>query len=81
MAPWQGRDERGTECRFSKKIAAIRLPLPYKVASVNCYLVEIEPGLEYRYDVFSITVDWTTLIVLGALVSVFFRRAERSVQP
>ena len=38
-------------------------------------------NLEYRYEVLSIVVDWITLIVSGALLSVFFKRAGRSVQP
>jgi hypothetical protein len=31
--------------------------------------------LEYRYEVVAILIDWITLIVSGALLSVFFRRA------
>jgi uncharacterized membrane protein YgdD (TMEM256/DUF423 family) len=38
-------------------------------------------NLEYRYEVLSIVVDWITLIVSGALLGVFFKRAGRSVQP
>jgi hypothetical protein len=34
--------------------------------------------LEYRYEVAAILVDWITLILAGALLSVFFKRAERS---
>jgi hypothetical protein len=33
--------------------------------------------LEYRYEVVAILVDWIALIVSGALLSVFFRRAGR----
>jgi cytochrome bd-type quinol oxidase subunit 2 len=33
--------------------------------------------LEYRYEVVAILIDWTVLIVSGALLSVFFRRAGR----
>jgi hypothetical protein len=32
-------------------------------------------NLEYRYEVVAILVDWITLIVSGALLSVFFKRA------
>jgi hypothetical protein len=32
-------------------------------------------GLEYRFEVFVITIDWLVLIVSGALLSVVFRRA------
>lgn len=35
--------------------------------------------LEYRYEVLSLTADWIILIISGALSSVFFRRAGRSV--
>ena len=35
--------------------------------------------LEYRYEVFSIMVDWVTLIVSGVLLSVFFKRATKDV--
>lgn len=31
--------------------------------------------LEYRYEVVAILIDWITLIVSGALLSVFFKRA------
>jgi hypothetical protein len=34
-------------------------------------------NLEYRYEVVAILVDWITLIVSGALLSVFFKRAGR----
>jgi hypothetical protein len=34
--------------------------------------------LEYRYEVAAILIDWITLIVSGALLSVFFKRAGRS---
>ena len=33
--------------------------------------------LEYRYEVVAILIDWITLIVSGALLSVFFKRAGR----
>jgi len=33
--------------------------------------------LEYRYEVVAILVDWIALIVSGALLSVFFKRAGR----
>jgi len=34
--------------------------------------------LEYRYEVAVITIDWTTLIVVGGLLAVAFRRHGRS---
>jgi hypothetical protein len=34
-------------------------------------------GLEYRFEVAIITINWITLIVSGLLLSVLFRRAER----
>jgi hypothetical protein len=36
--------------------------------------------LEYRYEVLSLAFDWIILIVSGVLLSVFFKRAGRSVQ-
>jgi len=33
--------------------------------------------LEYRYEVVVLLIDWLTLIISGALLSVFFRRAGR----
>lgn len=32
--------------------------------------------LEYRYEVVSLLIDWTVLIVAGVLLSVFFRRTQ-----
>jgi hypothetical protein len=37
--------------------------------------------LEYRYEVLSLTADWIVLIVSGALLSAYFRRAGRVGQP
>jgi hypothetical protein len=37
--------------------------------------------LEYRYEVVSLLIDWIVLIVSGVLLSVFFKRAGRSVTP
>jgi hypothetical protein len=37
--------------------------------------------LEYRYEVAAIVIDWITLIVSGALVGVFFKRAGRRGAP
>jgi hypothetical protein len=34
--------------------------------------------LDYRFEVFVITIDWTVLIVSGVLVSVVFKRAEQA---
>jgi hypothetical protein len=34
--------------------------------------------LDYRFEVFVITIDWTVLIIAGALVSVIFKRAEQA---
>jgi hypothetical protein len=34
--------------------------------------------LEYRYEVAAILIDWITLIISGALLSVFFKRVGRS---
>jgi hypothetical protein len=34
--------------------------------------------LDYRFEVFVITIDWTVLIIVGALLSVVFTRAERA---
>jgi len=35
-------------------------------------------GLEYRYEVLSLTVDWVVLIVAGAMLSVLFGRSLRT---
>lgn len=34
-------------------------------------------NLEYRFEVFAITVDWTTLIVAGVLLALFFRKTRQ----
>lgn len=34
-------------------------------------------NLEYRFEVFVIAVDWTTLIVAGVLLAVFFRNRQQ----
>ncbi len=36
--------------------------------------------LEYRFEVTVITINWITLIVAGVLLSILFKRAERSVR-
>ncbi len=37
-------------------------------------------GLDYRFEVLAIAVDWLTLIVSGILLGVWFRRAARLVE-
>jgi uncharacterized membrane protein YhaH (DUF805 family) len=37
-------------------------------------------NLEYRFEVTVITINWITLIVAGVLLSILFKRAERSVK-
>lgn len=36
------------------------------------------PDLEYRFEVLVITINWITLIAVGVLLSIFFKRAGRS---
>lgn len=47
------------------------------VGGLILYALYYGQNLEYRYEVFSIMIDWVGLIVAGLLLSIFFARPER----
>lgn len=47
------------------------------VGGLLLYALYYGQDLEYRYEVFSIMIDWVGLIVAGLLLSIFFARPER----
>lgn len=40
------------------------------------YALYYGQDLEYRYEVFSLMIDWVGLMVAGLLLSIFFARSE-----
>ena len=68
-------NQPGKVARFLRRFFTVMGALA--VGGFILYALYYGQDLEYRYEVFSIMIDWVGLIVAGLLLSSFFARPER----
>lgn len=68
-------NQPGRMARFLSRFFTVMGALA--VGGFIVYALYYGQDLEYRYEVFSIMIDWVGLIVAGLLLSIFFARPER----
>lgn len=68
-------NQPGKMARFLRRFFTVMGALA--VGGLILYALYYGQDLEYRYEVFSIMIDWVGLIVAGLLLSSFFARPER----